>query len=163
MTNEQLAGHLAARYGDPEKYDDLYQEAWVAILEGQERGLDEKAMYWYARTHVSHYKTYKDRMVPLPPRSGNIELAENQEIEHDIQDHLAKTEDHAERYEFKDYLMYLIKKVPELSFKDRQILDQVYFKGKTFSQIANETGTSYQLWQQRHNAAINNLRKLVDE
>ena len=54
------------------------------------------------------YKTYRDRMVPLPPRSGNIELAENQEIEHDIQDYMAKTDDHAEKYEFKDYVMYLV-------------------------------------------------------
>ena len=163
MTNEQLAGHLAARYGDPEKYDDLYQEAWVAILEGQEKGLDEKAMYWYVKLHVHMYKTYRDRMVPLPPRSGNIELAESQEVEHDIQDYMAKTDDHAEKYEFKDYVMYLVGKLPELSFKDRQVLEQVYFKGKSLSQIGEETGTSYQLWQQRHNAAINNLRKLVDE
>ena len=42
MTNEEMAHYFAARYGNPEKYEDLYQEAWVAILEAEDKGLDRK-------------------------------------------------------------------------------------------------------------------------
>lgn len=163
MTHDQLAKSLAASHTDHTRYDDLYQEAWVGILEAKEKGLDEKALYWYVKTHVYLYKTYKDRLVTLPPRSGNIGLAESQEIEYDIQDYIAKTEDHAEKYEMSDYIKYMMNKLQDLSIKDRIVLDHVYFQDKSFVQLGEETGTSYQLWQQRHNTAINNLRKLVDE
>ena len=55
MTLEGIATHMAARYGSPEKFDDLYQEAWLAICEAQKEGLNDKGIYWHVRNtyHVT--------------------------------------------------------------------------------------------------------------
>jgi DNA-directed RNA polymerase specialized sigma subunit len=158
MNVEQIATHMAARYGDPEKYNDLYQEAWVAILEASSMGLSEKDMYWHVRNHVSRYYNYKDRTVSLPARGGQSHLLEKHEIENNIQDHVATSGDHAADFEWKSEVEHLKKNVAKLPREEQWLIDQIYYKGKSYRQLQDEYGYSKSLWQKRHISVLNKLK-----
>jgi len=163
MNVEQIATHMAARYGNPDKFDDLYQEAWLAIMEAAEKGLNEKDMYWHVRNHVSRYYNYKDRVVPLPARGGQTELMEKHEVENDIQDHIATTGDHAADFEWKDEIRHLMRNVAYLSQHDRDVLKDIYWKGLTYRQMSATRGYSHTWWQKYHTDLINYLKSLQDK
>ena len=158
MTLDQLAGHFASKYGDPEKYDDLFQEAWVAILECRDKGMSDKDMYWHVRSHVSLYRTYRDRTVPLPARSGTKALAEQQEVNTDIQDHIATTNDHAQQYELYSEIQHLRKALKSLPEFDQKILAEHYENGLTWREIADKYGQSHVTWQKWHTNRLNQLK-----
>jgi RNA polymerase sigma factor (sigma-70 family) len=158
MNVEQIATHMAARYGEPEKYNDLYQEAWVAILEASRMGLSEKDMYWHVRNHVSRYYNYKDRTVSLPARGGQSHLLEKHEIENNIQDHVASSGDHAVDFEWKSEVEHLKNNVAKLPPEERWLIDQIYYKGKSYRQLQDEYGYSKSLWQKRHISVLNKLK-----
>ena len=162
MTDEQLAGSIASRYKQPERYDDLYQEAWVAILEANDKGLDNKAKYWHVRTHVNNYFNYADRTVPLPQRSGSKKLLDVAEITQ-FDDMSMSTEGPEVDYERQDTNDYVRKCVAKLPQSARRVIIKVDYEGKTYKQLAQETGLSYQLWQQRHTEAIKLLSELVKQ
>lgn len=162
MTHNQLAGHFAAKYNDPEKYDDLFQEAWVAILECKEKNLSDKDMYWHVKSHVSLYYTYRDRTVPLPPRSGNKEMADHQETENDIQDYVARTEDATEALEVASEVKHLKRNISKLPPDEQSVLHDIYWLGKGYRDLARDRGHNKDWWQKYHTALISklNLRQL---
>jgi len=163
MKPEQIATHLAARYGDPEKYDDLYQEAWLHILECQEKNLSDKATYWYVKERVNNYANYRDRVVTLPERSGSRKLLEEMEIENDIQDYMAVTSDHTEAYELKDEIKHLKKVMEKLDKEEREVLYDIYWGGMTTRELAEKRGYSHQMWHKYHTNLLNKLKSLQEK
>ena len=162
MNKEQIATHMAARYGDPDKYDDLYQEAWLAILEAP-KSMNSKELYWHVRNHVSRYYNYRDRTVTLPSRNGQSELLEKHEIENNIQDYLVTTNDHALDFELIDEIKHLRKNIKKLSEQDQFLVDQIYHKGKTYRQLQDEYGYSKSMWQKRHSEVLFKLKSGQEE
>lgn len=162
MNVEQIATHMAARYGNPEKFDDLHQEAWLAIMEAAEKGMSEKEMYWHVRNHVSRYYNYKDRVVPLPARGGQTELLEKHEIENDIQDHVATTGDHAADFEWKSEIEHLRRNVAKLSQFDERVLKDIYWDGMTYRELEKKYGKSHTWWQKYHTNLISLLKGLQE-
>lgn len=163
MNVEQIATHMAARYGNPSKFDDLYQEAWLAIMEASEMGLGEKDMYWHVRNHISRYYNYKDRVVPLPARGGQSDLIEKHEISNDIPDHIATTGDHAADFEWKSEIEHMKKNVANLSQHDKEVLHDLYWSGLTYREMSAKRGYSHTWWQKYHTDLICYLKGLQEE
>lgn len=163
MTNEEMAHYFAARYGNHDKYEDLYQEAWVAILEAEDKGLDRKGVYWHVKPHVSRYYNYRDRVVPLPPRGGSKSLLESHEIEYDIKDYMSISPDHAEAYELKREVDFLLENLSKkIAPQDREVLEEIHYKGKSYRDLAKERGYSHAWWQKYHTHLLNKLKSLQD-
>ena len=158
MTNEEMAHYFAARYGNHDKYEDLYQEAWVAILEAEDKGLDRKGVYWHVKPHVSRYYNYRDRVVPLPPRGGSKSLLEGHEIEYDIKDYMSISPDHAEAYELKREVDFMQENINKLPLQDVQVLHDIYNRGKSYRDLAKDRGYNKDWWQKYHTQLLNKLK-----
>lgn len=164
MTDElnDYAHHIARNY-NTEDYEDLFQQAWVYLLEAQASGLDGLDCFWEARFRCNLWANYQNRIVPLPMRSGSKELAEAQEVSNDIQEGAFITGDHAEAYENYSEVLHMRKNLRKLNNFDRSIIYEIYANGLTSRQMSEKYGSSYVTWQKYHKKLLNTLRGYQEE
>lgn len=151
------AHHIARNY-NTEDYEDMFQQAWVYLLEAKESGLKELDCFWEARFRCNLWANYQNRLVPLPMRTGSKEMAEAQEVSNDIQDNTFTTGDHAEAYENYSEVLHMRKNLRGLSEFDRRMLYDIYFSGLSFRDLAKKRGHNKDWWQKYHSNILNRLK-----
>ena len=82
--------HNIARNYNTEDYDDIYQQAWVYLMEARESGLNGLDCFFEARFRSNLWANFQNRLVTLPPRTGSKELAEVQEVDYEVYDHISR-------------------------------------------------------------------------
>jgi len=155
--------HNIARNYNKQDYDDVYQQAWVYLLESQEEGIKGKGCFWEARFRCNLWANYQNRLVPLPLRTGSKILAEIQEIDYDLYDHTIITGDHAEAYELYREVLHLCNNLEKLPDKDLLVLRDHYVLGMSWRDIAEKYGKSHVMWQKWHTDILNTLRGYQEE
>lgn len=157
----QYAHNIARNY-NPSEYDDVYQQAWLYILEAYECGAEGQECYWDARMRTNLWVNYRNRLVPLPARTGSKDLAEEQEVESEVYEHINPYRDHAEAYELKNEVNHLKKNILKLTTKDKKLLYDVYYRGMSFRDLADEYGNTMMMWQKRHASILSKLKSLQE-
>lgn len=150
--------HNIARNYNKEDYDDVYQQAWLYLLEAQENGLGEQDCFWDARFRTNLWSNFQNRLVPLPARTGSRTLAEVQETEHEVYDHIITTGDHADLYELYREVLHLRNNLRNLSENDLEVLQDHYVLGMSWRDIAKKHGKSHVMWQKWHTDILNTLK-----
>lgn len=150
--------HNIARNYNPEDYDDVYQQAWVYLLEARESGVKGLDCFFEARFRSNLWANFQNRLVTLPLRTGSKELAEVQETDHEVYDHTITTSDHAEAYELLSEVRHLKKSMSKLNSRERGMLNNIYFKGMSFRDLAAEFGHNKDWWQKYHSQVISKLK-----
>lgn len=151
--------HNIARNYNKEDYEDVFQQAWMYLLEAQEDGREGIDCFWEARFRCNLWANYQNRLVPLPPRTGSKELAEEQDVTNDIQDSTFTTGDHAELYENYSEAQHLRRNMKELHSRDRGLLHKIYVEGMSFRDLAREYGHNKDWWQKYHSQVIYELKR----
>ena len=164
MDNKQFHeyAHNIARNYNKEDYEDVYQQAWVYLLEASEGGLSGNDCFWDARFRTNLWANYSNRLVTLPMRTGSKELAETQEADHEVYDHTSTTGDHAEAYELLSEVKHLRRNIKRLTKMDQKLLHDMYVLGKSTRDLAEESGLSHTVWHKQHSSVINLLKSLQD-
>lgn len=150
--------HNIARNYNPEDYDDVYQQAWVYLLEAENGGVKGLDCFFEARFRSNLWANFQNRLVALPPRTGSKDLAEAQETDHEVYDHTITTSDHAEAYELLSEVQHLKKNMSKLNPREQGMLHHVYFMGKSFRNLAEEFGHNKDWWQKYHSQVISKLK-----
>ena len=132
--------HNIARNYNTEDYDDVYQQAWVYLLEAESGGVKGLDCFFEARFRSNLWANFQNRLVALPPRTGSKELADTQEMEFEIHDHTITTNDHAEAYETYSEIQYLRKNMEKLNSRELGLLKEVYADGLSFRDLASKYG-----------------------
>ena len=155
--------HNIARNYNKEDYDDVYQQAWLYLLEAQENGIKEQDCFWDARFRTNLWSNFQNRLVPLPARTGSKTLAEVQETDHEVYDHTITTGDHADLYELYREVLHLRNNLRSLSENDLEVLQDHYVLGMSWRDIAKKHGKSHVMWQKWHTEILNTLRGYQEE
>ena len=155
--------HNIARNYNTEDYEDIYQQAWVYLLEAKESGLKGVECFWDARFRSNLWSNYKNRLVTLPMRTGSKELADTQEMDFEIHDHTITTNDHAEAYETYSEIQYLRKNMEKLNSRELGLLKEVYADGLSFRDLASKYGQSNEMWRKYHNKIISKLKSCQEK
>lgn len=150
--------HNIARNYNKGDYEDVYQQAWLYLLEAEENGLKDQDCFWDARFRTNLWANYQNRLVPLPLRTGSKELAETQEVDHEVHDNTITTGDHAEAYELYREVLHLRNNIRKLSLDDISVLQDHYVFGMSWRDIAAKYGKSHVMWQKWHNEILNTLK-----
>jgi DNA-directed RNA polymerase specialized sigma24 family protein len=154
--------HNIARNYNTEDYDDVYQQAWVYLMEARESGVKGIDCFFEARFRSNLWANFQNRLVVLPPRTGSKELAEVQETDHEVYDHTVTTSDHAEAYELLSEVKHLRRNISKLTEMDQKLLHDMYVLGKSTRDLSEETGLSHQVWHKHHTSVINVLKSLQE-
>lgn len=154
--------HNIARNYNKEDYDDIYQQAWVYLLEAEENGLKGVDCFFEARFRSNLWANFQNRLVALPSRTGSKELTEATETE-EVHDYTVTTSDHAEIYELLSEVKHLRQNITKLTEMDQKLLHDMYVLGKSTRDLAVETGLSHQVWHKHHTSVINVLKSLQDK
>lgn len=150
--------HNIARNYNPDDYEDVYQQAWLYILEAQESGAEGQECYWDARMRTNLWVNYRNRLVTLPARTGSRDLAEEQEVESEVYEHINPYKDHAEAYELRDEIRFLKENMEYLNKKEKKLLQDVYGSGMSFRDMEEKYGQTYEMWRKRHNKILRKLK-----
>ena len=150
--------HNIARNYNKHDYDDIYEQAWLYLLEAQDNGLEGQECFWDARFRTNLWANYGNRLVPLPLRTGSKELAESQEVEQELHDDTITTGDHAESYELYREVLHLRNNLRKLPDNDLEVLQDHYVLGMSWRDIAKKHGKSHVMWQKWHTEILNTLK-----
>lgn len=150
--------HNIARNYNTEDYEDVYQQAWVYLLEAKDSGVRGMDCFFEARFRSNLWANFQNRLVTLPLRTGSKELAEVQETDHEVYDHTITTSDHAEAYELLSEVRHLKKNMSKLNPREQGVLNNIYFKGMSFRDLASEFGHNKDWWQKYHSQIISKLK-----
>lgn len=151
--------HSIARNYQPQEYDDVYQQAWIYLLEAEENGVEGVDCFWDARMRTNLWVNYRNRLVSLPARTGSREIADAQEIEQEVQDHINPYRDHAEAYELRDEINLLKKNMLKLDDEEKKLLYDLYYREKSYRDLAKETGLSKSVLHKYHSQILDKLNR----
>lgn len=172
---------LAGRYKSPQHYDDLVSEGILACYEALAEDEDAHPAHLWRMASRRMYDYLNIDTAPLSvPKSDTARKVARGSGEHTghysdsgirnleealrgdvvgLDDFMAFVPDHAEEYERKDFIGYVITVAIEtLSYEEMFLVKRRYFDGMTQEELAIEDDTTKMTISRREAAALEKLR-----